>query len=84
VGLLVLGVVGDVLRHVAVEVLERCNVGGVAAVDPPELVVLLPEVGLDDLGGRREAEDRDVAFGQVPRPGARGTGRQRGGGNGGC
>jgi hypothetical protein len=59
---LVVRVVGYVLRHVAVEVLQGGDVGCVAAVGSAQLVVLLPEVALDDLGRRQEAEDRDVAF----------------------
>jgi hypothetical protein len=34
---------------------------------PPELVVLLPEIGLDDLGRRQEPENRGVSFGEAAR-----------------
>ena len=71
---LVVGVVGDVLRHVAVEVLQRRHVGRVTAVHAAELVVLLPEVALDQLNRREQTENRDVA--------ARSTGRCRKGGAG--
>src|SRR5207302_7954229 len=62
---LVLCVVVDVLRHVFVEDFERFRVGRVAAaarhlavLHAAELVVLLPEVGLEDLGGGEESQDR--------------------------
>jgi len=35
-----------------------------AAVDSADLVVLLPEVGLDNLGRRQESQDRRVAGGE--------------------
>src|SRR4029077_1103931 len=57
---LVVGVVGDVLGHVAVEVLKRGHVGSVASVDSAKLVVLLPEIGLEYLGGGEESKDRSV------------------------
>src|SRR5260370_42622349 len=57
-------VVRDVLRHVAIEVLRGRDVRGIAAVDAAELVVLLPEVGLDDLRGREKLQDGNVAAGE--------------------
>jgi hypothetical protein len=67
---LVLGVVVDVLGHVPVELLEGRRVGRAAApagdlavLDPPELVVLLPQVGLEDLRRCQEPEDRRVTVG---------------------
>ncbi len=68
---LVVRVVGDVLRHVAVEVLKRRDVSGVFAVDAAELVVLLPEIRLDDLRGREELQDRNIAA-REPAPGCAG------------
>src|SRR5216683_7673606 len=59
---LVVRVVGDVLRHVAVEVLKGRDVSGVSAVDAAELVVLLPEIRLDDLRRGEKLEDRDIAL----------------------
>ena len=61
---LVVGVIGDVLRHVAVEVRERGHVRRVAAVHSTELVVLLPEVALDELRRGEESQDRDITLGQ--------------------
>jgi len=65
---LVVGVVGDVLRHVAVKVLKRSDVSGVAAIDAAELVVLLPEIGLDDLRCGEKLQDRNIAA-REPAPG---------------
>src|SRR5207244_6827133 len=62
VAYLVVGVVGDVLRHVAVKVLQRSNVGLVSAVYTSELVVLLPEIGLDELRRGEKAQNRGVAL----------------------
>jgi hypothetical protein len=60
VGELVEGVVVDVLRHVGVEVAQRlgeglvaCAVGQLVVLDPAQLVVLLPQIGLEDLCGRQ-------------------------------
>ena len=39
--------------------------GHLAVLDAGELVVLLPEIGLDDLGGTEEAEDRRVSTGEA-------------------
>jgi hypothetical protein len=65
---LVVGVVVDVLRHVAVEVEDRRGVERIAAaprhfsvLDATELVVLLPEVALDDLDRGQEPQKRDVS-----------------------
>jgi hypothetical protein len=61
----------DVLRHVFVEFFQLFAVDFAAAaardlavLDAAELVVLLPEIRLEDLGGSEEAEDRDVARGE--------------------
>src|SRR3984893_19122712 len=58
VAYLVVGVIGDVLRHVAVKVLQRSNVGLVSAVYTSELVVLLPEIGLDELRRGEKPQNR--------------------------
>ncbi len=61
---LVVGVIADVLGHVAIEIRQRSHVRRVAAVGAPELVVLLPQVDLDQLDRGQQAQDRDVAGGQ--------------------
>jgi hypothetical protein len=68
VALLVVGVVVDVLVHVFVDDGERLGVGPIAAsagdlavLDAAELVVLLPQIGFEQLGGREELEDRSVS-----------------------
>ena len=85
VALLVVGVVVDVLRQVRVELLQRFGVDGISGaqrlltvLDATELVVLLPQVRLDQLGGREEAEDGGVAGRQGRR--ARRAGQRRRGG----
>jgi hypothetical protein len=62
----------DVLGHVTVEFFERFDIGRASAaardlfvLDAPQLVVLLPQVGLDDLGGGEKPEDRGIARVQV-------------------
>jgi hypothetical protein len=69
---LVVGVVVDVLIHVLVQYSHSVVVGGVAAaagdfavLDARQLVVLLPHIGLEDLGGSQEAKNRRVAFGKA-------------------
>jgi hypothetical protein len=68
---LVVGVIGDVLRHIAVEVRQRGDVRRIATVHSSELVVLLPEVALDQLGRGEEPQDRDVALRDRAAPGHR-------------
>jgi hypothetical protein len=71
VGDLVVGVVVDVLIHVLVQHRHGLGVGWAAAaagdltvLDAGELVVLLPEIGLDELRCGQELENRGVALGQ--------------------
>ena len=72
VALLVVGVVVDVLGHVLVDDGERPGVGPVpasardlAVLDAAELVVLLPQVGFEQLGGGEELENRSVSRGEA-------------------
>ena len=71
-GELVLGVVMDVLGHVRVEYGQRLGERLVAAaarhlaiLDPAQLVVLLPQVGLENLGRGQEPQDRRIALTEV-------------------
>ena len=57
---LIVCVVRDVLRHVGIEVLQRLDVGRVPSLRTSELGVLLPEVGLEQLGGGEEPQDCDI------------------------
>ena len=73
-GELVLGVVMDVLRHVRVEHRDGRSKRRVPAapwhlgvLDPGKLVVLLPEVRLQNLEGGKEAQDGGIAAGQGAR-----------------
>ena len=74
---LIVGVVGNLLRHVTIEVRQRCHVGRIAAVDSTELVVLLPQIALDQLYRGEEPQDRDVAPRQSARLGHRAAREQR-------
>jgi hypothetical protein len=67
----VVGVVGDVLRHVGVEILECRDAGRVSGVriivviyGSPKLVVLLPQVSFYELGSRSKSQEGRIAFGQ--------------------
>ena len=71
-GEFVVGVVVDVLGHVRVEHRERVCVIGIATaaghfavLDAAELVVLLPGIGLEDLGRGEELENRRVSRGEA-------------------
>ena len=51
--ILIIGIVGDVLGHIAIKNLQVGDVRltyGVGRTDPAEFVILLPQVGLDYLG----------------------------------
>jgi hypothetical protein len=82
---LVVGVVVDVPVHVLVEHRDGLGVGRVAAaagdfavLDAGELVVLLPQIGLEDLGRGQEPENRLVSRGEAAmRQGRCGIGQQR-------
>jgi len=69
---LVVGVVVDVLVHVLVQDRDRIVVGRVTGsagdllvLDAGELVVLLPQIGFDQLGSSQEAENGCVPFGET-------------------
>ena len=66
--LLVVGVVVDVLVHVLVDDGERLGEGAIppaardlAVLDAAEFVVLLPEIGFEQLCGGEELENRGVS-----------------------
>src|SRR5438132_2476793 len=66
---LILGVVVDVLSHVSIELCERIRVGLVsspagylAVLNATQLVVLLPEVGLENFERGKESENCSVAL----------------------
>jgi len=59
---LIIGVVGDVLEHVAIELLQSGRVARRNCVDASKFVVLLPQFGLDDLCRGQKPENRDVAL----------------------
>jgi hypothetical protein len=69
VGDFILGVVVDVLRHVGVELLHRLGklripaaAWHLAVLDTRKLVVLLPQIGLDNFGRSQEAENVNVSL----------------------
>src|ERR1700689_443372 len=51
----------DVRRHVGIDVFQGRLVGRITTVHAAYLVVLLPEVGLNELGRREKSEDGGVA-----------------------
>jgi hypothetical protein len=70
---LVVGVVVDVLVHVLVQHRDSLRIGRVPAsagnltvLDAGELVVLLPEIGLEDLERSQEPENRRISPGKTP------------------
>src|SRR4029077_16833921 len=66
---LVIGVVGDILRHVAIKVL-KCSHGCwisrirliVLVYRASELVVLLPEISLNQFDGQRKLQELSIVF----------------------
>jgi hypothetical protein len=80
----IVGVVVDVLGHVAIQFLKSSHVQSIAAVDSgdfavlgsSQLRILEPKVGLDDFGGSQNPENSDVSVREVavltkgPRPSA--------------
>jgi len=60
----IVGIVGNVLRHIAIKVAERGQVGRIASLDSPQFVVLLPEISLDEFYCRREPQERSIALGK--------------------
>jgi hypothetical protein len=84
VALLVIGVVVDVLGKILVQHREGPGVRlvpasarALAVLDPAELVVLLPEVGLEELRRSQELQDGDVALGERTFGGGRRRMRQQ-------
>ena len=62
----IVGVVGNVLRHVPIELFQRSDVEKTRPArhfHASEFVILLPEISLDDLRRSREPQDRDVPVG---------------------
>ena len=53
----IVGIVGNVLRHVAIKLLKGIDVGltyAIGSFHSTEFLVLLPQVGLDDLCCQQE------------------------------
>ena len=61
----IVGVIGNVLRHIAIEIAECGDVGRIAALDSSQFVVLLPQISLDEFDCRREPQERGIAFGEL-------------------
>ena len=65
---LIVGGVGDVLRHVAIELLKSVDVGltyTVGGLYSPKFLVLLPQVGFDDLRCEQKLQNRRVPLGEI-------------------
>jgi hypothetical protein len=55
---LIIGIVGDILRHVAIKDLKIGDVGltyRTGCTDSSQFVVLLPQIGLDNFGRSQES-----------------------------
>ena len=62
VTLFIVGIVGDVLRLVAVENFKCADVAGRGRVDAPQFGVLLPQVCFNNLGCSEESQNISVTF----------------------
>jgi len=54
---LIIGIVGDILGHVAIKDLKGSNVGltyRTGRTDSSQFVILLPQIGLDNFGRSQE------------------------------
>src|SRR6202171_2153398 len=60
VTLFIVGIVGDILRLVAIADFKRTYVAGRRRIDSSKLRVLLPEVGFNNLGGSQKLPDGRV------------------------
>ena len=61
---LIIGIVADVLGHVTIEILKCSLVGRISSCGSPQLVVLLPQIALDEFGRRQKSQDCNVASGK--------------------
>ena len=61
---LVVGVIRNILRHVAIEILKREYIGRISAVHPAEFVVLLPEIALNQFCCGQKSKDRNITLGK--------------------
>jgi len=64
---LIIGIVGDVLRHVAIEICKCRHIGWIPAIHSTQLGVLRPQVALDQFGGRQNTQDVGIALGKLLR-----------------
>jgi hypothetical protein len=69
---LVVGVVGNILRHIAIEILQRGNISWIPGIgivvmiyDASEFVILLPQIGLNELDRCGGPQERDIALAKV-------------------
>ena len=68
-------IIGNILRHVAIEILERKFVGRISDVGgtivgfggSAQLIVLSPQIALYDLGPSRESKKIGITFGKSAR-----------------
>jgi hypothetical protein len=74
---LVVGVIGNILRHIAIEILQGGNIRWIPGIgivvmiyDASEFVILLPQIGLNELDRCGEPQERDIALAKVVPPSA--------------
>src|SRR5689334_21210650 len=67
---LIIGVVVNIYEHVLIEIVQRFGIGRISAsawnlfiLDTPKLVVLLPEIRLQNLKCSEEPQNVDIALG---------------------
>src|SRR5438477_10378356 len=61
----------DIHRHVFIEIIERLGIGGISApsrnfaiLNSSKFIVLLPEIGLQNLKSSKESQDIHIALGK--------------------
>ena len=62
---LIIGIVGDILGHVAIKDLKISDVGltnRTGRADSSQFVILLPQISLNNFGCSQEPKNRDVSF----------------------
>jgi hypothetical protein len=62
----------DILGHVGIQLGKSLDIGGIAAppwnffvLDTSQFVVLLPQIGFEDFGGRQEPQNGLISLGET-------------------
>jgi hypothetical protein len=62
---LIIGVIGNILGHVAIQVLKCSYVCWIPSIDSAQFLVLGPEVTLNNLGCRQKTQNGDIATAEL-------------------